>query len=47
MQEDKVYAKMIQERANMFQHQLAQQENAQIGRVGAQPALQEINSQAG
>jgi hypothetical protein len=47
MQEDEVYAKMIQARASMFQQTLAQQENAQIGRVGAQPALQEINSQAG
>jgi hypothetical protein len=43
MQEDEVYAKMIQARANMFQQTLAQAQNAQIGRIGAQPALEEIN----
>ena len=41
-QEDEIYKGMVDARIQMFQQTLAQQENAQIGRVGAQPFLDEM-----
>jgi hypothetical protein len=44
-QQDEIFRKMIDARAQAFQFQLQQQQNAVIGRVGAQPALQQISQQ--
>lgn len=41
-QQDEIFRKMIDARAQAFQFQLQQQQNAVIGRVGAQPALQQM-----
>jgi hypothetical protein len=41
-QSDEIFRKMIDARAQAFQFQLQQQQNAVIGRVGAQPALQQM-----
>jgi len=41
-QEDEVYRAMIDARMDMFKQTLAQQKNAQIGRVGAAPALDQL-----
>jgi hypothetical protein len=41
-QQDEIFKKMIDARAQAFQFQLQQQQNAVIGRVGAQPALQTL-----
>ena len=41
-QQDEIFRKMIDARAQGFQFQLQQQQNAVIGRVGAQPALQQM-----
>jgi hypothetical protein len=41
-QQDEIFRKMIDARARGFQFQLQQQQNAVIGRVGAQPALQKM-----
>ena len=45
-QQDEIFRKMIDARAQAFQFQLQQQQNAVIGRVGAQPALQQMNQEA-
>ena len=42
-EQDEIYKGMIDARIAMWQQSLAQQENAQIGRVGAQPFLEEVN----
>lgn len=39
MQQDEIFAKMIQARVQALQFQMQQTQNAQIGRVGAAPAL--------
>jgi hypothetical protein len=41
-QQDEIFKSMIDARAQAFQFQLQQQQNAVIGRVGAQPALQQM-----
>jgi len=41
-QSDEIFRKMIDARAQAFQFQLQQQQNAVIGRTGAQPALQKL-----
>jgi len=41
-QQDEIFKRMIDARAQAFQFQLQQQQNAVIGRVGAQPALQQM-----
>ena len=41
-QQDEIFRKMIDARAQAFQFQLQQSQNAVIGRVGAQPALQQM-----
>lgn len=41
-QQDEIFRKMIDARAQAFQFQLQQQQNAVIGRTGAQPALQKM-----
>jgi hypothetical protein len=41
-QQDEIFRKMIDARAQGFQFQLQQQQNAVIGRTGAQPALQKM-----
>jgi len=41
-EQDEIYKGMIDARIQMFQQTLAQQENAQIGRVGSQPFLDEM-----
>jgi hypothetical protein len=45
-QQDEIFRKMIDARAQAFQFQLQQQQNAQIGRIGSQPALQKMNQDA-
>lgn len=40
--QDEIFKRMIDARAQAFQFQLQQQQNAVIGRVGAQPALQQM-----
>jgi hypothetical protein len=40
--QDEIFRKMIDARAQAFQFQLQQQQNAVIGRTGAQPALQKM-----
>jgi len=45
-QQDEIFRKMIDARAQAFQFQLQQQQNAVIGRVGAQPALQKMQQDA-
>jgi hypothetical protein len=44
-QQDEIFRKMIDARAQAFQFQLQQQQNAVIGRVGAQPALQKMQQE--
>jgi hypothetical protein len=41
-QQDEIFRNMIDARAQAFQFQLQQQQNAVIGRTGAQPALQKM-----
>jgi hypothetical protein len=41
-QQDEIFRSMIDARAQAFQFQLQQQQNAVIGRTGAQPALQKM-----
>ena len=41
-QQDEIFKSMIDARAQAFQFQLQQQQNAVIGRTGAQPALQKM-----
>lgn len=41
-QQDEIFRKMIDARVQSFQFQLTQQQNAQIGRMGAVPALQTL-----
>jgi hypothetical protein len=41
-QQDEIFRSMIDARAQAFQFQLQQQQNAVIGRTGAQPALQKL-----
>lgn len=45
-QQDEIFRRMIDARAQAFQFQLQQQQNAVIGRVGAQPALQQMQQEA-
>ena len=45
-QSDEIFRAMIDARAQAFSFQLQQQQNAVIGRVGAQPALQKMNQDA-
>jgi hypothetical protein len=40
--QDEIFRSMIDARAQAFQFQLQQQQNAVIGRTGAQPALQKM-----
>jgi len=44
--QDEIFKAMIDARAQAFQFQLQQQQNAVIGRVGAQPALQKMQQDA-
>jgi hypothetical protein len=44
---DEIFRKMMDARMQHFQFNLQQQQNAQIGRMGAMPALQEINAPQG
>ena len=44
-QQDEIFRKMIDARAQAFQFQLQQQQNAVIGRTGAQPALQKMQQE--
>jgi hypothetical protein len=44
-QSDEIFRKMIDARAQAFQFQLQQQQNAVIGRTGAQPALQKMQQE--
>jgi len=41
-QQDEIFRKMIDARVQSFQFQLTQQQNAQIGRMGAVPALSQL-----
>jgi hypothetical protein len=41
-QQDEIFKKMIDARAQSFQFRLQQDQNAVIGRVGSQPALQKM-----
>jgi hypothetical protein len=45
-QQDEIFRSMIDARAQAFQFQLQQQQNAVIGRTGAQPALQKMQQDA-
>jgi hypothetical protein len=45
-QQDEIFRRMIDARAQAFNFQLQQQQNAVIGRVGAQPALQKMQQDA-
>jgi hypothetical protein len=42
LQQDQIFAAMLNARMESFSFQVQQQENAQIGRVGAQPGLQKV-----
>jgi hypothetical protein len=44
-EQDEIYKGMVDARISMWQQSLQQQENAQIGRVGSQPFLEEIQGQ--
>jgi hypothetical protein len=44
-QQDEIFKAMLDARMQAFQFALQQQQNAQIGRVGAQPALQKMAQQ--
>jgi hypothetical protein len=44
-QQDEIFRSMIDARAQAFQFQLQQQQNAVIGRTGAQPALQKLQQE--
>jgi hypothetical protein len=44
-QQDEIFRKMIDARAQAFQFALQQQQNAVIGRVGSQPALQKMQQE--
>lgn len=44
-QQDEIFKRMIDARMQAFQFQLQQQQNAVIGRVGAQPALQQMQQE--
>jgi hypothetical protein len=46
-QQDEIFRKMIDARVQSFQFQLQQQQNAQIGRMGAVPALQSLGQGQG
>jgi hypothetical protein len=41
-QSDEIFRRMIDARMKAFNFQLQQQQNAVVGRVGAQPALQQM-----
>jgi len=45
-QQDEIFRKMIDARMQAFNFQLQQQQNAVIGRTGAQPALQQMQQDA-
>ena len=45
LQQDQIFAAMLTARMESFSFQLQQQQNAQIGRVGAQPGLQKVAEQ--
>jgi hypothetical protein len=45
-QSDEIFRSMIDARAQAFQFQLQQQQNAVIGRTGAQPALQKMQQES-
>ena len=47
LQQDEIFRAMLDARMQSHQFKLQQQENAQIGRVGAQPALQKMAQQGG
>jgi hypothetical protein len=44
-QQDEIFQKMLNARMQAFQFQLQQQQNAVIGRVGSQPALQKMQQE--
>jgi hypothetical protein len=44
-QQDEIFRRMLDARMQAFQFQLQQQQNAVIGRVGAQPALQKMQQE--
>ena len=44
-QEDEIYKGMIDARVAMFQQSIAQQQNAQIGRVGAERYVDELQGE--
>lgn len=44
-QQDEIFRRMLDARMQAFQFQLQQQQNAVIGRVGAQPALQQMQQE--
>jgi len=46
-QQDEIFRNMLDARMQAFQFALQQQQNAQIGRVGAQPALEKMAQQQG
>jgi hypothetical protein len=46
-QQDEIFRKMIDARVQSFQFQMTQQQNAQIGRMGAVPALQSLGQGQG
>jgi hypothetical protein len=46
-QQDEIFRKMLDARMQAFQFSMQQQQNAQIGKTGATPALQEMAQQAG
>ena len=45
LQQDQIFAAMIEARMKAFEFQMQQQQNAQIGRVGSQPGLQKVAEQ--
>jgi hypothetical protein len=44
-QSDEIFKRMIDARMQAFNFQLQQQQNAVIGRTGAQPALQQMQQE--
>jgi hypothetical protein len=44
-QQDEIFRRMLDARMQAFNFQLQQQQNAVIGRVGAQPALQQMQQE--
>jgi hypothetical protein len=43
-EQDEIFRKMLDARMQSFQFQLQQQQNAQIGRMGAVPALSQLGA---